>query len=270
MEIYICTYGRPLRQVTFNNLPPRIQNLTQLVVQDREAGLYKGYDTIVLPPHIQTIGATRQWLLESRLASKMVMLDDDLTFAHRREDEPTKFEGASQRSIEEMFEEVEKCLDEYIHVGVSHREGANYKVDSHIYASRMMRILAYDVDKFLQTGARFDRVPVMEDFDVTLQLLRQGHINCIVNDWVHNQSGSNSQGGCSTYRTDQVQEDAAKKLAELHPNYVTVVQKTTKTAWGGKERYDVRVQWKKAYRESRNVGLLDQREGDNTAQEGVG
>jgi hypothetical protein len=32
----------------------------------------------------------------------------------------------------------------------------------------------------------------------------------------------------------------------LHPNIVSVVEKTTKTAWGGGTRMDVIIQWKKA------------------------
>ena len=39
----------------------------------------------------------------------------------------------------------------------------------------------------------------------------------------------------------------AHELEVLHPDYVTVVDKTTKTSWGGGTRTDVRIAWKKAY-----------------------
>ena len=72
--------------------------------------------------------------------------------------------------------------------------------------------------------------------------------NVCLNEWVHNQGGSGSAGGCSTYRTPEIQAEAAHKLHEHHRPFVKVVKKTTKTAWGGGERTDVIVQWKKAYK----------------------
>jgi hypothetical protein len=45
-----------------------------------------------------------------------------------------------------------------------------------------------------------------------------------------------------------MQKRCAEELAASFPDFVTVVEKTTKTTW--KEfptRFDVRVQWKKAY-----------------------
>jgi hypothetical protein len=46
-------------------------------------------------------------------------------------------------------------------------------------------------------------------------------------------------------------ESSAKGLAELHPGFVKVVRKETKGAWGGGERVDVQIQWKKAWESSR-------------------
>jgi hypothetical protein len=104
-------------------------------------------------------------------------------------------------------------------------------------------------------GVRFDRLPVMEDFDVALQLLRKGYPSLTLNNWVQDQSTSNAPGGCSTYRSLEVQAKGAKGLARLHPNVVKLVEKTTKGAWGGGTRTDVQVAWKKAYEEGkRNVG----------------
>lgn len=38
-------------------------------------------------------------------------------------------------------------------------------------------------------------------------------------------------------------------MATLHPTCVRVVEKITKTAWDGELRKDVRVEWKKAFKE---------------------
>jgi hypothetical protein len=91
----------------------------------------------------------------------------------------------------------------------------------------------------------------MEDFDVTLQLLRKGHRNAVLNQWAQDQGTSNAPGGCSTYRTPEVQAAGAYGLQKLHPDFVTVVDKETKQAWGGGVRKDVRIAWKKALESSR-------------------
>jgi hypothetical protein len=66
---------------------------------------------------------------------------------------------------------------------------------------------------------------------------------------VQNQAGSNLAGGCSTYRTMESQSKAAHALKERFPEFVNIVQKQTKTAWGGQAREDVIIQWKAAYAE---------------------
>jgi hypothetical protein len=169
-----------------------------------------------------------------------------------------------------MFADINAQLDNYVHVGVSGREGANYNTDEYDECVRMTRIMAYRADVLVDQDIRFDRVPVMQDFDVTLQLLRKGYPNRVLNWIVHNQNGSNTDGGCSLIRTDEVQAAAANRLAELHPGFVTVVKKQTKKAWGGKERTDVRIGWKSAYKSARNVRLLDQREGEHSQEERSG
>ena len=110
----------------------------------------------------------------------------------------------------------------------------------------MMRILGYNLRVLREEGIQYN-TPFMEDFDVTLQLLRLGYPNLIHNWMVQNQGGSNSAGGCSEHRTLEKHGKAAERLAALHPGFVKVVEKQTKTAWGGLPRKDVVVQWRKAY-----------------------
>jgi hypothetical protein len=90
----------------------------------------------------------------------------------------------------------------------------------------------------------------MEDFDIQLQLLRKGMPSISINTMVQNQRGSGLEGGCSTYRTVEIQEEAARTLQSYHPEFVSVVQKQTKSAWGGGVRTDVVIQWRKAYESS--------------------
>lgn len=250
MLIYIHTAGRPERQTTFKSFTPALMERTRLVVQAHEYKEYirPGYPTLmVLPKNITKLSPTRQWILENAETNKLVMMDDDLTFSYRKLASGVKLLKGNSESIERMFNVLELTLNEYVHAGISAREGNNRIETPSKDVGRMMRLLAYDREKVLSSGCRFDRLETKQDFDLTLQLLRKGMPNRVWYDYAHNQPGSNNAGGCSVYRTQEVMNRCAHELEGLHPDYVTVVDKTTKTSWGGGTRTDVRIAWKKAY-----------------------
>lgn len=263
MQIFIPTRGRVFQE-TWTSLPPELADRVVFVIPWNQLESVVGSDrycSLRTPVGVDGIGPTRQWILENTDEDKFVMLDDDLVFATRREDDPTKFSQSTPEEILGLFDSINLCLDKYAHVGVSTREGGNRDIDNFNYNCRLLRILAYRRDVLLSEGVRFDRIELMEDFDATLQLLRHGYPNVRINTMVHNQRSSNAPGGCSTYRTLERQSAAANRLAELHPSFVSVVTKKTKTAWNGQERQDVRIQWKQAFNrsayEARTVTSVD-------------
>jgi hypothetical protein len=249
VDIIIPTYGRAKRQETLAHLQ-RAGLHPILVVQDREAHEYAHITAqkVILPPSITTIAPTRQYILESVGShNKMVMLDDDLVFFVRRKDDPTKFHDARSQDIVDMFSLIDQWLMSYAHVGIAPREGGNRITSAVIHNTRIMRVLGYRRDCLLKNNVRFDRMEVMEDFHVALSLLQEGHENILINGYCNNQAGSGKGGGCSHFRTPELHAANARKLAELHPGFVRLVEKTTKTAWGGGTRTDVVISWKKAY-----------------------
>lgn len=249
MIVVIPTYGRDQHQKTLENLPRSIQEKVVLVVQDREKHRYshRNVTYTVLPPEIQDIATTRDWIIRFNNQDKILMLDDDLEFAKRREDDPTKFREATEKELEWLFLHISDLLDIYPHVSVSPREGANRNTDSLLFNGRAMRVLGYRTSIIKAHNLVFSPATFMCDFHMTLCLLRLGYANCIINSFVNNQSGSNTAGGCSSQRTPLLQTAAAEFLQAIHPDFVTTVKKFTKTSWGGTERTDVRVQWKKAF-----------------------
>lgn len=252
MDLYIPSTGRAALQTTVFVLPAYWQRVTTLVVYAHELDFYraavpKGVAVVAVPPRVKRIGMKRQWILDTCKTSRLCMLDDDLEFYVRRTDEPDHFLGATDANIGDMLATIEQTLSpEVPHAGVCPREGGN-RMLADGYCMRMCRVLGYHVPVVRSTEARFDRNPPMEDFDMTLQLLRAGHPNKVLHGWAQGQKGSNTVGGCSGYRTLEVQAKAANNLARLHKGFVKVVQKTTKTAWGGATRTDVVVQWKRAF-----------------------
>ena len=253
MDIVIPTLGRcdPTKQQTLialNNagLKPIV------VVQPHEADWWHknmaSERVQVLPPYIKGISATRDYIINEMTGDRHVcMFDDDLHFAVRREDDRTKFRQPEAADIRAMVADIALSLDWAPHVSIGAREGGNRVTTEHSFNTRMMRVLAYDRNVLKKNRVTFAPMDVMEDFHVTLQLLRLGYDCTVLNDWVSNQAGgSDAGGGCSTFRTPEVQDANARRLAERHPGFVKVVRKMTKTAWGGKARTDVVVQWKQA------------------------
>lgn len=246
MKIFIPTYRRPYRQITYTNLPPIIQEQTTLVVDSSEANSHGKKNVWVLPDGIQgRIGRVRQHIVDEFPNEKIVMMDDDLRFYARRNDDRTKLRQPTSDDIVQMFSAIESSLNTAPFVGIASREGANRNTDHVLINTRIMRLLAYDTKKIHEHKIQFDRLQVMEDFDVAIQLLRAGQINIVLNDFAHNQDGSDASGGCSTYRTEMIQAQAAQGLKELHPDFVKVVEKKS---WSGVgTRLDVQIAWKKAF-----------------------
>ena len=167
----------------------------RLVVRPNERNQHQHANLLILPEEVQKIAAVRHWLVHrnDELGNKIVMMDDDMVFAARRTDDPTKFRHMEDEDYDTMFEALRDALGEYAHVGISHREGANRNTNKFVECSRQMRVLGYQRN-ILRAEAVTGRTKVMEDFDVTLQLLRRGMPNRILNSWVHNQGGSDTRG----------------------------------------------------------------------------
>lgn len=283
MLIAIPSCGRAQKQITLRHIRKhKLEDRTVLVVPFNEAERYRLYlgekVKIVQCPH-NGISKTREWILckltEEMGYDKVLMVDDDMDFCVRPE-----ISNAKLLTIEDtktfmgMLETLEDWLDHgFAHVGLSARQGNNREFyDEHgVYglhpyrdATRMMNCYAYNVKTLKLIGnIEFGRTEVMEDFDLTLQLLRRGFPNRVSFHYCWNQRGSDKEGGCSKYRTPAVQQQAAETLADLHPGFVKVVIKKSKDsspAWKNmKERYDVSVQWRKAF---------DSFSGKATAEEG--
>jgi TET-Associated Glycosyltransferase len=248
IDTLIFTAGRPDAQTTLKWVP-----WARLVVQAQEADRYaaRGYRErlVVLPETVErTLPAARQWILENWPGWWCVMLDDDLRLDTRKEDDPAHFRLSGPGDIKAAFAGLERALRRgFAAAGVCPREGGNRAgAAPYTYCTRMMRVLAYDLVALRTVGARFDRLPDVEDFDMTLQLLRAGRRTVLLNAWVQGQGRSQAPGGCARYRSHTTHARDVRRLAELHPGYVKVVEKATKSAWGGGTRDDVVISWRRA------------------------
>lgn len=252
MKIYIPTVGRADRQRTLMVMPDEFD--VTLVVQHHERKLYGKYGRpiMVLPRDIRTIGRTRKYIVSKTLEEDIIMIDDDVQFYRRKPDGYLEgnfrdIKGLKKIAKEALLEMQKLMKAGIVHCGISAREGNNRVTDDYVDCTRMMRVLGWKVGVMKTLPIKFDRMQLMEDFDVTLQLLTLGYHNRVLYTYAQGQKSSNEDGGCSTYRTPELQEHCAKKLKSHFPDFVDVVEKVTKTSWGGGTRTDVRIKWKKAY-----------------------
>lgn len=255
MMIYIPTRGRIMNQITLSNLPEQLAQKTRLVVDkseyDAHVQVYGKLRVIAAPETCNSIGKVRQFIIEQHdsqiYGSKIIMLDDDLGFNMRRTDIREKFLPATDEAIIAGFKLVEDLLGKFVHGGIRARQMSQSAPDID-YNCRTLRALAYDVSVFHEHKISFDRLIVMEDFDVTLQLLELGYANFNISTIIQGQGSSNAPGGCSLYRDSERQAQGAFGLANFHPEFVKVrTKKTNWKGWGSDERVDVTISWKKAH-----------------------
>lgn len=242
MKIYIPTRGRVDRQITLRSLPVSLRGRTWLVAPRDEVPALKKLHKNVLtqPDEVTTIAAKREWLVKQHKGDKLIMLDDDMGFYARGPKGLIK-EYATDKVIEDLFQWVENCLDDFAHVGISSRMGNNRVEEAEKRTSRMMHAIAFHVPT-MKRVVQFNRVAMREDFDYTLQLLKAGYGNIVKYDVCVAPGSYGAKGGCADERTVQKSDEEAEKLAALHPGLVKVVQKD----YLGVPRKEVVVQWKKA------------------------
>lgn len=271
MLIAIPSRGRHSKQVTLRNFKTlKMPNQPVLCVPEQEVERYRAYypssEIVAVPKSHEGIARTREWIMmeltRRRGERHVLMLDDDMDFCYRPVVTEAKLETiATADRLQAMIDRLQKWLtDGFVHVGLSARQGnnnpfyddnKNYGLHEYRDATRMMNAYAYDVEELAKLDVKLGRMQVMEDFDLTLQLLRLGFPNRVLFEYCWNQRGSGAQGGCSSYRTAEMQAASAHRLKEFHPDFVRITAKKNKEgsgAWEGmKERVDVTVDWRKAF-----------------------
>jgi hypothetical protein len=250
MKLVIPTKGRVGNQLTLNNLPADLHVRCVLVCPSYEVDAHHRnhpyIEAIEVQPDDQMgISAKRKWIIDTCEDEKIVMLDDDLRFAHRREDDPGLFRKATDAEIIKVFAEMENILSEDVpHAGLAARGGSIGSLARQggwqISGKRAMYVLAYHLPTVRQ-HAEFGRVFTHEDIDVTLQLLSKGYPNAINFSLVVDQKLGNP-GGCSDERDIQRSNEDVLKLFHLHPKYVTVGLREYEHS---PSRLEVTCQWQK-------------------------
>lgn len=252
MIISIPTRGRISKQVTLKWIPPAIHNQVLLVCPRDEVFFHKknwpSVQVVAQPDEITTIAKKRAWMLHfmhDEGVTKTLMMDDDLLFYSRREEQPDRLKYALPEETIHWFAELEKRLTpDTPHGGFGPRQGNHTQPAGWLQGTRMMLALGYHIPTVL-ANAEHGRINTREDMDVCLQLLRKGLPNQVTHEFVVGQGAYAERGGCEDERTLESSNADAEKLAELHPGLVRVVEKEYKNH----PRKEVVCSWKGALRE---------------------
>jgi hypothetical protein len=257
LTIYIPSTKREQKQLTWKKLPPTLRRHAFIVVPRGEGSAYQAANTgaNILECPLKGIAPTRDWIIKHagmKGNRYLVQLDDDLDLQRRREDMRITNVTTGPEYVE-AFDWIETNLVEYGHCGWGTRFLA-YKDERQFFENaRMMYCLAYDIHKVQKAKAKFTRGlewnSTMEDFNMTIQMLKAGFKNKVSLEWRASPRGTNASGGCSTWRTTSCASESAKKLEQMYPG---LVMTRPKKAWAGMEEglLDVTVRWKKAYTEA--------------------
>lgn len=253
MRIVIPTYGRVGAQVTYGNLPAKWKAKTDFYVNQKDGDKLVAYgiaregsQIFVVPEDIKTIAQKRAYILRTTAHEKILMMDDDLRPFNRRDGNGTKLFQSTEDEIMQAFTDIETLLDTFRHVGISPRQGNNNLEGPLEANTRMVYALGYHVPTIVKE-CELGRIEHREDMDYTLQLLRKGYENRVLVNFCLDQK-YNAAGGASLERTMDASNADAKRLAELHPGLVRVVEKQYKASV---PRLEVVCSWKKALEQGR-------------------
>ena len=245
MNIYIMTRGREGKIETIKHIPPEYEGNTYIVCPPGEQHPHQ-----TIYAHIPNENHSKkfQWCLDN-LDFPAVIVDDDVHFSVRRTTKSfTKPTGLEELTI--MWRAIENQLRFYPMVGVHPRQMANYSPRTMKENGKIICVYGINLDLFPQPMPDICAVPIMGEQILNYHCLSHGKKTCILTEWAQDHGPSQAPGGCD-YRTAELQEQAAKYVAEQYAPYVKAVLKRPKQAtWLGAEFWDVRVQWKRMYLES--------------------
>lgn len=255
MWIYIPTYGRANKQITFSKIPKKWQEQTIFVVRPEEASLFNWHCN---PPLIcDKIGvpAARQRALEHCPTNKIWFFDDDLNFSYRPEEWSLEFPYLKQMSFEilnEALQIMEEKLDNFAIVGMDERAMNNGKPQRYYKnAGRIMRAFGIRKDILEAENLRFDKYLFWEDFHIALSLFKKGYMGYLSLVYLNNGT-TNTKGGVSSYRKFEILRSVRTEFLQEHAPFAVPVNKQIKT-WNVDWEFipDLRIYWKKALESAR-------------------
>jgi hypothetical protein len=246
MYLLIMTRGRVGKQRTLQSIPQNWLHRTFLVCPKSEVSQHS-HQCIPAPSTVTNYSEKFQFILNGEAidSNKVVILDDDLVFAERvgdkllRTNDPVK--------LDQMFCQIDDLLNTTALVSIHPRQMGHLAKLPYVENSKV--ICVQGINRTLcQPTPKVDQFPILADVMLNCTLLSRGVKNRLITTFVQDHGPCQAEGGCSIYRTPEMQAEAVRYIADKFAPYAKAVVKKPKAAkWMGDERVDLRVQWKRLY-----------------------
>lgn len=259
MNLYIMTRGRVGNQITWNNLPPSLQNRTYLVCPPDEWEGHEAYgiptrNLLIQPTWVNNYSDKFRWILQDGMADgndKAVILDDDLTFSipYIREDGERRLKTLAKQDLHHVktgFDYMEYLLDDTALVSFHPRQMGHTKEPPYAENGKVVCVQGIN-RKMIGVVGELNRFPILADVVLNATLLSRGLGNKLITTMFLDWGSCQAPGGCSLTRTAEVQAEACYWLEERFGPYIKAVEKEAKNGWLGGKRVDFRGQWKKLH-----------------------
>lgn len=240
-------------------------NKTYLFIRDEEMemeeysevyGKYSLGGISVLPNITKHIPETRDKIISKVLNcysyEYLIMIDDDIQFAYR-----PNFDNHYMKQTPEIFEQMitkllDNCNENCPLTGIVPRQFSNKFKEPIKENWRIIQVFCMHLPTIKKENIKFmdANIDYMTDYYFTLSLLQKGYKNKVLTQYTRDDI-MQSPGGCSIYRTVENTNKSAVSLHKLFPNIVKPYIKSSGT-WN-EPRVNVRVSWKKAYREKEKI-----------------
>jgi len=257
IKIYIPTFKRHDKQIFFESLPNFLKEKVTFVVQKQEEHLFKDKNILVVDNDIG-IAKTREIIYRTAGEQRYLVVDDDVTLYRRN----AKYFGkesnmnVAKRPLidsdwEELFTRLDKCHNENRILCGFKAGGILPRPKPIFYNGGIFAVFSIDGKQLTKIidDIDFNYVPIQEDVNFNLHLLTNGYSNAIMEEFCYIQK-FNSDGGCSSFRTIQMQDETSKKLNLKYPKYFTInYNKTVSKSLLGSFR--TKVLYSKAYKDSK-------------------
>lgn len=249
MKILIPSYQRFNREfLLFTRYPEEYWKKTFVCVREEEVSKYKKVinPKATIVPLVKSVDmhTTRNEMI-SLFDGNVMMIDDDCVF---REYNGKKYETCGPESIGRMFNQLECLLkDGFVHASVAHPIIGSRLKGELAYNSRYYAVLGYNLTVLKKLGIKF-RTKTMSDIEVALNLVSKGYPSAILTQWIIATVAQN-KGGCSVYRTSELHNRCAKKLAKHYSPFVKVKKAQSWKGMGG--RLDITASWKRLYKNAK-------------------
>jgi len=210
---------------------------------------FKGLKMCVLC-RVSHIGNTRDDILKycySKNYEKILMIDDDITFKKRINNYTLKRVNQTKEMFTKMIYTLfRNCSNNIPLIGIDEDSFNGFNQFQYDYNVGIIQVYCIHLPTLKEANIGFSdyNLQVMEDYYFTLKLLTLGYKNMCFNIYTrHNKT--QSPGGCSEYRTIEIDKKSAKILKKIFPNFITVKYKQSGN-WDIK-RIVVNAKWKKAF-----------------------